>query len=588
MVYMVPNPPKPRDPRLDRLIQFDERSRAFPIRALLPDKAKPRSYSWPCGVWLDQGQEGACFPAGTLVRMADGSSRPIEDLKLLDFVVTAEGRTGSVLQTQVRMHNGHLARLRLRGHQHLKGTPEHPILTKRGYVPLKDLQVGDEVALTRHLAETACELNVSQWVSLSESRGCKEGIVETGGVLTEVSAPPMTIQLTPEFGRLIGLYLAEGATTANKVTWTFNAKEERTLVAETIDLIRSVLGAEARIQRRPNNSINVVLYGKLWRLLFERLFGTGSEEKHLSADVSSGPRAFLESLLKGWLSGDGYRRRNATTGVTISHRLAMDMHHVANSLGLRPTVRMSKPSMNRWANTRRIRWDLEFGNGLCRQSDQDDAAVWRKVQAVEYEPFIGYVYNLHIEGDESYVAEGVGVHNCVGFSISHEAAAKPVVVLGITNDTARTLYHRAQVLDDYPETPPEEGTSVLAGAKAATEAKWFSEYRWGFSLDDLCLAVGHHGPAVIGVNWYTGCMDTDSDGFVHVTGDIEGGHAILCRGVNVKKRYFTLRQSWGHDWGVEGDCRISFDDLDRLLHEQGEAMIPVRRANPAVRTTGIQ
>ena len=48
----------------DRLVQFDERSRAFPIRALIDADAKPRSYTWQCPVWLDQGTEGACVGFG--------------------------------------------------------------------------------------------------------------------------------------------------------------------------------------------------------------------------------------------------------------------------------------------------------------------------------------------------------------------------------------------------------------------------------------------------------------------------------------------------------------------------------------------
>jgi len=44
---------------LDRRPHFDERSKAYPIRALL-DTSQPRSYSWRCTTWLDQGREGAC------------------------------------------------------------------------------------------------------------------------------------------------------------------------------------------------------------------------------------------------------------------------------------------------------------------------------------------------------------------------------------------------------------------------------------------------------------------------------------------------------------------------------------------------
>jgi hypothetical protein len=48
------------DPRLGRLEQFDPRSRAWPIRALLGARP-PRSYTWrPRPVPLDQGREGSC------------------------------------------------------------------------------------------------------------------------------------------------------------------------------------------------------------------------------------------------------------------------------------------------------------------------------------------------------------------------------------------------------------------------------------------------------------------------------------------------------------------------------------------------
>lgn len=49
------------DPRLDRLVEFDERSRNFPIRTAIPSK-RPRSYTWriASNYVLDQGREGAC------------------------------------------------------------------------------------------------------------------------------------------------------------------------------------------------------------------------------------------------------------------------------------------------------------------------------------------------------------------------------------------------------------------------------------------------------------------------------------------------------------------------------------------------
>jgi C1A family cysteine protease len=56
-----------------------------------------------------------------------------------------------------------------------------------------------------------------------------------------------------------------------------------------------------------------------------------------------------------------------------------------------------------------------------------------------------------------------------------------------------------------------------------------------------------------------------------------GGHAILCHGFNVKGNYFKLHNSWGPNWGVNGECKISFEDMDKLLKQHGEAVIPTKR-----------
>lgn len=51
------------DIRLDRLIQFDERSRLYNISERL-GQAPIRGYTWVCRPTLDQGQEGACVGFG--------------------------------------------------------------------------------------------------------------------------------------------------------------------------------------------------------------------------------------------------------------------------------------------------------------------------------------------------------------------------------------------------------------------------------------------------------------------------------------------------------------------------------------------
>lgn len=171
---------------------------------------------------------------------------------------------------------------------------------------------------------------------------------------------------------------------------------------------------------------------------------------------------------------------------------------------------------------------------------------------------------------------------CTGFSTAHELAAKPVVVDHVDQVLAMALYNRARQLDEWPGED-YDGSSVLGAVKAAAEGGYYDEYRWAFGIDDLVMAVGHHGPAILGVNWYTGQMETDDDGYVHVAGQVEGGHAICVTGVNVRRERFWLSQSWGLGWGLGGGCWISFTDVDRLLREDGEACIPVKRERGAGR-----
>jgi len=57
----------------DRIARFDTRSRQFPIRSIVPS-TKPRSYTWSCYAYLDQGSEGACTGFGTA---HEAAARPV-------------------------------------------------------------------------------------------------------------------------------------------------------------------------------------------------------------------------------------------------------------------------------------------------------------------------------------------------------------------------------------------------------------------------------------------------------------------------------------------------------------------------------
>lgn len=176
--------------------------------------------------------------------------------------------------------------------------------------------------------------------------------------------------------------------------------------------------------------------------------------------------------------------------------------------------------------------------------------------------------------------------SCTGHGWAHELAADPVVV-PVDEAYAVGIYWDAQRIDQYPggaypdASPKSEGSSVLAGAKVIKARGFMPEYRWCFGLNDLISAVAHLGPAVIGVNWYMGMMQAQPDGFIHRTGRLVGGHCLLVQGVDMGRLAFRLHNSWGPAWSDHGGAWLSFGDMGRLLHERGEACIPMRRTVPA-------
>lgn len=152
---------------------------------------------------------------------------------------------------------------------------------------------------------------------------------------------------------------------------------------------------------------------------------------------------------------------------------------------------------------------------------------------------------------------------------------------------ASELYHRIQHRDPWtgcalgPRCPvqpsPEQydGTSTLDGAKELKDRGEISEYRWAFGLQQVILALGHVGPVVLGIPWYDSMYEAPG-GEVTVAGSKVGGHCILARAVSLPRRTVTLRNSWGPDWGIGGDAVISWDDLERLLADDGEAVVPIK------------
>lgn len=194
---------------------------------------------------------------------------------------------------------------------------------------------------------------------------------------------------------------------------------------------------------------------------------------------------------------------------------------------------------------------------------------------------------------------------CVGFSQSWMMS-----ILNRTKYAAPWLYHEAQLIDEWTDTPPAEGTSLRAGfdilrtrghrqlwgqrVKPEMEGHGIAANRWATDIDDIRAAIAANIPVNFGINWYRQFSNPaqfprlDDQGKPLVQfgiqrydyiighralawGRIDGGHAITCVGASDKREAFALCNTWGFSYPFI--VWLPYDAMTRLLNEDGEAGI---------------
>ena len=164
---------------------------------------------------------------------------------------------------------------------------------------------------------------------------------------------------------------------------------------------------------------------------------------------------------------------------------------------------------------------------------------------------------------------------CVGYSWSHWLEDGPVQQSGIPPIIKPfDIYKNAQKLDEwYGEN--YDGTSVRGAVKYLKNIGKVKSYYWAFDIQTLSETILKLGPVVVGTNWYNGMFYPNKNGLIKIGGQMVGGHAYLINGVDTKTKQFRIKNSWGKSWGKGGHAFISFNDMSRLIKENGEICLAI-------------
>lgn len=155
---------------------------------------------------------------------------------------------------------------------------------------------------------------------------------------------------------------------------------------------------------------------------------------------------------------------------------------------------------------------------------------------------------------------------------------------------ARWLYHEAQAIDEYEDTPPEEGTSVRAGCEilrsvghrrvqrqtpAPDPSHGIAAYRWATTVDEIRAAIYSDAAVTIGVAWYSSFdapVEIDGERWMRFTPDawVRGGHATCLYRMSDRLEAFKMMNSWGSAYPP---VWVPYAVMERLLGEYGEAAL---------------
>ncbi len=363
-----------------------------------------------------------CLPAGEMVSLGDKWTN-IEAIKPGDFVITHKGVLSKVRAVMTRNYKGYMYKITpISPFNSFSLTEEHPVLaikrewvvvkrkprkenwlvevdskklkeTKPLFIPVKDLKPGDFIIFPK----------------------IKNQLLN------------FNLQLTDEEIEFLGFYTAEGSAYYHKtlnqyvVSITFSEKEVDN-IKRVKYLIEKITGKKPSLVRDKNkHAVNITVYSKQLYDLCVNYCGKFADQKALHPDLMQLPPEKLEKFFQAYFKGDGnICIKNGKSKLyrvsTASLNLAIQLQEILARMGIYASISKRKGGKDKILGreiNRKDQYIIAFTYpkkwSEVRETEDYYIVPIKKIEKFEYE---GPVFNIDVEGDNSYLVKGFAVHNC--------------------------------------------------------------------------------------------------------------------------------------------------------------------------------
>ena len=374
-----------------------------------------------------------CLLPEELIHTQDGLW-PIAKIGVGDKVLTHTGKFEQVSETYKHKYNGDIYQITANCFGTVSLTPEHPVLSvkrqdeKRNnkdftsyWIRADQLKKGDYVVFPIHL-ETH-DLNTIKINRVKSSKDTRSKIL------------PKEVPLSNDILYLFGLYIAEGWIHSRAINFAFHLNE-RKLQQFVLKAFKKILSLNGSIKQFPQKFLAEIHFNhSVLARQFLNWFNSGANKKIVPEFLLNLPPQKQANLIRGLWEGDGYIYRNQprasykTISVTLAHQLKL----LLLRQGIVPTISIYKAYKNHkisysvqvvgFDDFEKLCLVLKKNTTLIKKPGgkhpvvRDKSHVYLPIRKIKITKYSGYVQNLKVEKNNSFISINSALHNCGDFGI---------------------------------------------------------------------------------------------------------------------------------------------------------------------------
>lgn len=163
--------------------------------------------------------------------------------------------------------------------------------------------------------------------------------------------------------------------------------------------------------------------------------------------------------------------------------------------------------------------------------------------------------------------------HCVGFGDATWHNCLPIGIPPYYDEDGHKLYYEGVAIGGFPNS--EEGSTTEWGAKALRARGLLKTFAFAASIEEMIIWILAKGSVLTGLMWTQNMARPDTNGIMHATGSVVGGHETCWTGYDRNTGLFKCANSWGTSFGKGGFAWLTADDMKKQLDLQGDCCLAV-------------